>query len=179
MGAPAGVGQGPFYLAGRLGHDGGGLAPLIDPVGCGCEMLLEASRLVGDREKRGVFEADGPQIQRRWSCPSAGYPLPAGADALDAGCRAVVADVERATGTSLPPTCPKWPTRLAWVDTALRARAWREHGCMVERVGWPSLALCEAIDEIDRGYADRLAWQDAEAERKRRAPADGSDPATS
>lgn len=172
MGAAAEGRARPFYLLGWAGSKA--LDRVLAPVGCGCELAWRAVT-DSDHEARAVWAEDAPKAQRRWRCPAAGYTPPADRSELDAECRAVLDEADRlAKGRDCGATCPlaasRYPVRADGTSVAeavIAARAWREHGELRARVGWPSLALCEAIDEVDRGHADRMDAERKEAERKR------------
>lgn len=157
MGAAAEGRARPFYLLGWQGSRA--LDRILGPVGCGCE-LARTAVLSGDADEREVAANDAPGVQRRWRCPAAGYAPAASRDELDPACRAVLADADAlCEGADCGTTCPKALAREPVAHAVMGARQWREHGELRARLGWPSLALCEAMDAMDRGVNDRLEWE--------------------
>lgn len=145
------------------------IADVLSP-GCGCDELIRASSLVDPAERTNA-ERQGAEWQEQWQCPCAGHPEPSGESELDPVCRATEEIVERMTGVAPSGTCPMYGTRHPWVARAIRARAWREHGELAAVEPDASLALIDAVDAIDSGYAARCAVEDKQ--RREKHPASG------
>ena len=140
-------------------------------VPCGCDMLAAAAS-EPSAEERARLEAEGPDYQTRWRCPRAGYPLPDDQTEPPAECAETLACVGRVTGFRDARTCPLFYARLPHVGRVVRARNWREHGCLrdVEPVTGPLVA---ALDVLDAAVAERheadASHRAQDAERQRAA----------
>ncbi len=157
MGEAPLIGQRPFYL---LGHVGGrALDRIVAPVGCGCEYARKALT-DPDPVARQVWGNDARPLQVRWRCKAAGLTPAIDRSELDDGCQEVLTGVDGlAGGDDCGAECPFAFARTDAARNVQVARGWREHGELRTRVGWPSLALCEAIDCVDRGINDRMTWE--------------------
>lgn len=107
------------------------------------------------------MRVDAEASQKRWGCPfvTGRTPQPGDEKDLDEECRQALADVTKLTGVTGIATCPRAYTRQPWVAQAVAARNWLEHGCLIERIGYPSAAMVQAIDRLDHGYAERLEYE--------------------
>ena len=108
----------------------------------------------------------GEEDARKWRCPfvcggrEPREPAPEAVEPLQE-----VAATIHATGLT---TCPNWYASQPAARTVLRARKWAERGLLRERFGKPSLALMEAIDEVDEALDARERDDDERREEERK-----------
>lgn len=134
---------------------------------CGCDLALrgDAAAARGDDEAAAQCAHDATAAWARWGCPDGGGTPP---DSFDAGCaaaRARLAKLLRCEPDDLGATCPLYLTRVAWAETAFRARQREENGTLVAWMGRVPAPLWEAIDELNAATAQKDA---ADAERRKR-----------
>jgi len=132
---------------------------------CGCESI-RLGATSDDDEEAAVHANDGPIQAAAWRCPRAGHVPAADRAELPLAQQAVLRAVDGLVGAPCGATCPMSVALTKAAADVIGARAWREHGEIRTRVGRVSLALCEAVDCVDRDYAARTDWERAHPEKK-------------
>ena len=114
-------------------------------AGCGCS-AIETAAAHQDPGAAETIAASASDSQHGWRCPNAGHPEPCHDDPpLGEDQQAALVAVKNLTGASGFKTCPLWYTRQPWIGEVIAAWRAEKNGQLRERVGWPSLALYQAI----------------------------------
>lgn len=126
-------------------------------AGCGCS-AIETAAAHQDPGAAETIAASASDSQHGWRCPNAGHPEPCHDDPpLGEDQQAALVAVKNLTGASGFKTCPLWYTRQPWIGEVIAAWRAEKNGQLRERVGWPSLALYQAIEIVDAAFTARKA----------------------
>jgi len=134
---------------------------------CGCALEAKARREV-DPAARRVFESGAEAAKRAWRCPYAGCeegPLEQPqVEALGA--------IERMTGWSGPPTCPRAVLSTAPLTAALRLLPAAEHGTLPMLTDLPAVTH-EAVHAAAQGKGERWEYEEKIREQARKKASSG------